>query len=72
MAVVVCCPTTVTLPAAEEVVWLMGTDVWSKKQPRQGGMHTHRQAPLDRDTLGLENLGEGASGLLGRVVGKAT
>lgn len=52
----------------------MGTDMWSKKQPRQGGIHTHRQAPLDRDTLGLENLGEGALVCWGWmvVVGKAT
>lgn len=38
----------------------MGTDTCGQRSNlEEGGIHTHRKAPLDRDPLGLENLGDG-------------
>lgn len=69
---VVCCPTTVTLPAAEEVVWLMGTDTCGQRSNLEKVGYTptgkHLWAGI---RWAWRTLGTGP-GLLGRVVGKAT
>ena len=78
LVVLVCCrPTTVAVPAVGEMVWLRGADTCGQRSNLEGGIHTRAATGkhlLDRDSLGLENLGGWRPGLLGRasVVGKAT
>lgn len=55
MLVVVCCPTTVTLPAAGEVVWLMGpTHVVKEATSRRWDTHP----PASTSGQGYVGLGE--------------
>lgn len=74
LVVMWCCPTTVALPAAGEMVWLRGpTHVVKEATSTRWDTHTPGKHLLDRDSLGLGKIGGRRPGLLGnwgRVVGK--